>query len=195
MKKIFIIFILLFCIGCQQNFLDIPTETHTYYTLYYTPKELFEKRTIHYSSARKLLKTFGGLKNLKYEGKVFSAIPEDYYILVFCKKYGSSNKIYINYENSILNVVGLDSSLEGKYLFTCEIEDFTNYILLDGKNDFGKTHIHYEFERLDYFERIDFIKDLKPEEFLILFEGLELEEKLELLEMIDDLKEIEKLGN
>lgn len=193
MKKIFILFSLLFCIGCQQSFLDIPTETNTYYTYYYTPKELFERRIIHYSSARKLLRTFGGLKNLKYEGKVFTAIPEDYYILVLCKKYGGSNKIYISYENSILNVVGPDYSLEGKYLFTYEIENFTNYILLDGKNNFRKDHIHWEFERLDYFERIDFIKDLNPDEFLILFEGLEIEEKLDLLEMIDDLKEMKKI--
>lgn len=140
MRKIFIIFSLLFFMGCQQNFLDIPTETYAYY---YTPKELFKKRIIHYSSTRELLKIFGGLKNLKYEGKIFSAISKDYYILVLCKKYGSSNKIYINYENSILNVVGPDSSLEGKYLFTYEIEDFTNYILLNGKSDLKKNHIHW----------------------------------------------------
>lgn len=121
MKKIFIIFSLLFYMGCQQSFLDIPIEIHTYY---YTSKELFEKRITHYS-------------------------------------------------------------LEGKYLFTYKIEDFTNYILLDGKNELKKNHIYWKFERSNYFEKLNFIKDLNPDEVFILFEGLELEEKLELLEKLD----------
>lgn len=193
MKKIFIIFSLLFCIGCQQSFLEIPTETHTHYTYYYTPKELFEKRITYYPSTRQLLRTFGGLKNLKYEGKIISAIPKDYYILVHCRRYDGSNKLYIDYENSILHTNGIDSSLEGKYLFTYKIEDFNHYIILKEKSNHRKDYIHWKFEKLSYFEKIDFIKSLEPAEFLILLEGLDFDEKLELLETLDELNSLQNI--
>ena len=56
---------------------------------------------------------------------------------------------------------------------------------LDGKNELKKNHIYWKFERSNYFEKLNFIKDLNPDEVFILFEGLELEEKLELLEKLD----------
>ncbi len=192
MKKTLIIFSLLFYIGCQQSFLEIPTESHTHYTYYYTPKELFEKRITYYSSTRELLRTFGGLKNLKYEGKIISAIPKDYYILVHCRKYNGSSKLYIDYENSILHTNGTEASLEGKYLFTYKIEDFNHYIILKEKSNHRKDYIHWEFENLSYFEKIDFIKSLDPAEFLMLLEGLDFDEKLELLEIFNELNSLKK---
>lgn len=148
MKNILLL-LLLFCTGCYQYdvFMSLMKEEQVYS---YKPSQRLVKRVLYYNKPEDILNQFGGNFNeLIYLGRIIDVQPSEYYISVVTVDKDKVDRMYINYNDSIIYIDGANSGIEDKHLFLYNTEYFKHYLILRKRSKPKLDWIYWEIDKLE----------------------------------------------